>query len=337
MSDSSSHGSTPRRGSLAEEGFPGLWWVAARRLAHLRVEATAGGRRAPLRRASCWHERAAGEDRLEEGEREARRRWETTSRQNNTDSRRRGGRSIRRRGGSRHSGHALAPDAGRGTAPPGGSMSRRSFSAPNSSPSSGPATWAPTDREAAPPRGTRREREMESVTPLRTVLPLRKTGGVHERTIRSLRLSPDDLGRSQQRARELRCQGSLHRPRCRAADRCDDRAVCAKMVTLLAYSGLRISRKDVGLISEDVDLVERTIHVRKQLAPCEAARSRSGCSSSRVPRSGTCPCSTRPTRSSWCSLPTSPAGEGFRGRVRLRVHVGDGTPARPRTDREAQC
>ena len=26
MSDSSSHGSTPRRGSFAKEGFPGLWW-----------------------------------------------------------------------------------------------------------------------------------------------------------------------------------------------------------------------------------------------------------------------------------------------------------------------
>ena len=26
MSDSSSHGPTPRRGSLAKEGFPGLWW-----------------------------------------------------------------------------------------------------------------------------------------------------------------------------------------------------------------------------------------------------------------------------------------------------------------------
>ncbi len=100
------------------------------------------------------------------------------------------------------------------------------------------------------------------VTTLRMVLRFARRSGYMDRDPFAS-LSPDDLPRQEAResfaARVLR-PAEIRRLIAAAT------ALYRNVVTVLAYSGLRVSEA-AGLIWEDIDLVERVIHVRKQLAP----------------------------------------------------------------------
>jgi integrase len=76
-------------------------------------------------------------------------------------------------------------------------------------------------------------------------------------------LSPDDL--PQQRARES-FEARVLRPTEMERLLASTTPMYRNVVTLLAFSGLRVSEA-AGLMWADIDLVERVLHVRKQLAP----------------------------------------------------------------------